>query len=70
MDKDLSDKLDILIKNTSPHRGLNKHWQSFSNGLFYALGVFFTTSFLIYLIVYILSKTPIYSYIQPYLKLK
>jgi len=70
MDEELSKKLDILIKNTSTPKFGRRIWISFLAGTSYSLGVIFTTSFLIYLIIYFISKTPIYPLIQPYLKIK
>ena len=70
MDQDLSNKLDILIKNTSTPKFGRRIYLSFLSGMSYSLGVIFTTSFLVYLIIYFISKTPLYPYIQPYLKLK
>jgi len=70
MDEELSKKLDILIKNTSTHKLGRRIWISFMAGISYSLGVIFTTSFLIYLIVYLLAKSPIYPLIQPYLRIK
>jgi hypothetical protein len=70
MDEDLNKKLDILIKNTSTPKLGRRIWISFMAGVAYSLGIVFTTSFLIYIIVYLLSKSPIYPLIQPYLKIK
>jgi len=70
MDQELSNKLDILIKNTSTPKLGRRIYLSFMAGMSYSLGVLFATSFLIYIIIFLLSKTPIYPQIQPYLKLK
>ena len=70
MDKDLSDKLDILIKNTSTPKLGRRIYLSFMSGIFYSLGVVFATSFLVGIILYYLIRSPLYPYIQPYLKLK
>jgi len=70
MDEELSKKIDILIKNTATPKLGRRIYLSFMSGMFYTLGVVFTTSFLIYIIVYLLSKSPIYPLIQPYLRIK
>ena len=70
MEEELNKKLDILIRNTSTPKFGRRIWISFLSGMSYSLGVIFTTSFLIYVIVYLLSKTPLWPQIQPYLRLK
>ena len=70
MDEELSKKLDILIKNTSIPKLGRRIYLSFMSGMFYTLGVVFTTSFLIYIIIFLLSKSPIYPLLQPYLRIK
>jgi len=70
IDEELNKKLDILIKNTSTPKIGRRIWISFMAGTAYSLGVIFTTSFLIYLIIYFLAKSPLYPYIAPYLKIK
>ncbi len=70
IDEELNRKLDLLIKNTSTPKLGRRIYLSFMGGMFYSLGVIFTTSFLIYLIIYFISRTPLYPYIAPYLKIK